>query len=283
MPATPRRRLRADAPQNAPIHITLVSDATGSLGQHVLQTILTQFPPGAFRLETINFVNSEEQLVACLARLQRAAGLVVHATIYEAYKRRIEATCRRHGLPAYDLTGPIVAFLVKASGRQPQVSYGKLHELSTDYFDRITAIEYAIEHDDGGGLDTLGQADVILTGVSRTTKTPTSMVLATHGYRAANVPLVPGMDPPQALLEAEVRRVICLTASEEQLATFRERRMQEQFGGVAPGYTDAANIREELRRAMQTSRARGWRVLNVTEQAVEETAARVIELIHKQA
>ena len=263
----------------SPIPVTLISDATGALGRHVLQAVCTQFPPGAFRLHVMTFVNSEERLADCLRRLPRADGLVVHATIYPAFKRRIETACRRHRLPVYDLTGPIVAFLVRASGLAPEVSYGKLHELNPDYFDRIAAIEFAIAHDDGAGLDTLREAEVVLTGVSRTTKTPTSMVLATHGLRAANVPLAPQMAPPPALLAVPPRRVVCLTLGPDQLAAFRAQRVRERFAGVAPGYLDEAAIRQELTYALELADARGWHVLDVTGRAVEETTARIIELV----
>ena len=262
-----------------PVPVTLISDATGELGTHVLQSVFTQFPAGTFTLETINFVDSEERLAVCLQRLaQHATGLIVHATVFERFKRRIETCCRRRQLPVYDLTGPIVAFLVSASGRRPQVSLRRLHELSPDYFNRVAAIEFAIEHDDGAGLKTLAQADVVLTGVSRATKTPTCMGLAMHGLRAANVPLVPNVEPPRELLALDPTRIICLTVDVKLLAEFRAARVQQQLG-FDGGYTDLEAIRRELTWAHQLSERHRWRLLDVTGRAVEETAARVRRML----
>ncbi|MBI2093339.1 MAG: kinase/pyrophosphorylase [Candidatus Omnitrophica bacterium] len=265
-------------PSSEPIPVTLVSDATGSLGQHVLQTIFTQFATGVFSLQVINFVDSETHLKSCLEQLRHTQGLVIHATVYESFKRRIEKVCQEQGLAVYDLTGPIVEFLVRASGQRPEVSHGRLHELTTDYFNRVAAIEYTIAHDDGVGLKTLYQADAVLTGVSRTTKTPTSMVLAMHGLCTANVPLVPELESPQELLEVNPSKVICLTLDSAQLAAFRQVRVEQQLG-FDGGYTDREHIQKELEWTRRLSRKRGWALLDVTGRAVEETAARALHLL----
>ena len=264
----------------APTPVTLISDATGAMGEHVLQAIFTQFPPGSFTLETIKFVNSESALEQCLAHLAEATGLVVHATIYPEFKARITNACRRRQRPVYDLTGPIMRFVVERSGRQPAPDYVKLHELTPDYFERVAAIEFAIEHDDGGGLGTLPQAQAVLTGISRTTKTPTTMFLALAGYRAANVPLVLGVTPPKALLTMDPRRVVCLTMKPDELAAVRGARVAEQLGGGGD-YADVHAIRREVIWARQLSDAQGWRLLDVTGRAVEETAARIMELLRR--
>ena len=261
----------------APTPVLLISDATGAMGEHVLQAIFTQFPEGSFRLETLTFVNSEAALAQCVARLARTTtGLVFHATIYPAFKRRIERTCRQQGLAVYDLTGPIMRFAVRASGRQPTLNYSKLHELTPGYFDRVIAIEFAIEHDDGRGLNTMDEAQVILTGVSRTSKTPTSMFLALAGWKAANVPIVMGLEPPTALLAADPRRVICLTMHPESLTAVRAARTKEQLGHRSD-YADLTVVRREVVWSRRLAEHRGWHLLDVTGRAVEETAARIMD------
>lgn len=256
----------------------LISDSTGSLGKHVFEAIATQFPAGSFALQVTPFVNSEARLSRCLERIREFSGIVIHATIYESFKRRIEQVCRRRGIAVYDLTGPIVRFLITSSGYKPTISYQKLHELSPDYFKRVDAIEFTISHDDGAGLATLHEADVILTGISRTTKTPTSMILATLGYRSANVPIVPGVEPARELIRINANKVVCLTSNPSQLILFRSVRAKQQLG-FAGDYTDEQAIRHELTMARRISEARGWRLLDVTGKAVEETAARIIELV----
>ena len=266
-------------PPSASTHVLLISDATGSMGAHVLQAIFTQFPAGTFRLELLKFVNNEPVLEACLARLRRLKrALVVHATIYEDFKRRIEAVCRERGLPVYDLTGPIMRFVTHASGRAPVPNYQQLHALTPDYFERISAIEFAIAHDDGGGLGTLGDADVILTGVSRTTKTPTTMFIALAGWKAANVPLVHGLEPPRELLNADPSRVVCLAMRPELLSSVRSTRVETELGHGGE-YENLQMVRREIVWSRQLAETRGWQVLDVTGRAVEETAARVLDVV----
>ena len=261
------------------MHIHLISDATGAMGEHVLQAVLTQFPPQTFTVQAHAFVNTEARLTACLQRIQHTGGIVVHATVYPALKQRIETTCRALALPAHDLTQPIAAFLGAVSGTHPVPNYQRLHELTPDYFRRVAAIEYTIEHDDGRGLPTLGAADVVLTGPSRTTKTPTSMVLAVRGYRAANVPLVRGVEPPQELVRVPPRRVVCLTAQPATVAAFRQARITTELGHDSGDYADVQAIRAELAAAHRLSGVHGWSELDVTDCAVEETAAHVIRMI----
>ncbi len=260
------------------VSVTLISDATGSLGEHVLQSIFTQFPPDSFKLQTIKFVRSEPDLEQCLERLEQTSGLVVHATIYDDFKQRIESVCRARKLPVYDLTGPIMRFFVDSSGKKPDVRYERLHELNSDYFTRVDAIEFAIGHDDGAGLATLKEAEVILTGVSRTSKTPTTMFLAVAGLRAANVPLVHGLVPPQELLSAQSKRVVCLVLHPDHLMMVRSARAKAGLGVAGGDYVDEQAIRRELTWSRRFSTERGWQVLDVTGRAIEETASRVIEL-----
>ena len=271
-PASPQK------PVPEPTEVTLISDSTGSLGDHVLQAVFTQFPPHSFTLTRINFVNNDEALRDCLEALKHARGIVVHATIYEQFKRRIEALCKTRKLPVYDLTGPIMDFITRGSGRKPEIRYARLHELGSTYFRRIEAIEFAIEHDDGGSLRTLHQADVVLTGVSRTTKTPTSMVLAVQGYRAANVPLVHGIDPPRELLHLNSERIVCLTLHPTYLVSIRERRMQDRLKH-GDDYAEERSVQREILWARKLAEERGWALIDVTGLAVEETAARVIKVM----
>ena len=287
MPAARKSARRLPSPRRsrrlaAPVSVTLISDATGSLGEHVLRAIFTQFPPQAFRLAILPFVNSDDALRDCLARLRRAQGVVVHATIYERFKRRIDTACRRLGLPVYDLTGPIMTFLAAASGQRPEINYQKLHELTPDYFKRVEAIEYTIGHDDGIGLRTLDQADVVLTGVSRTTKTPTSMVLAMHGYRVGNVPLAHQVEPSRELLQIPASRVVCLVLDPVHLASVRLARARGRLG-FEGAYTDERAIREELAWAQELSERQGWATLDATGRSVEETAAYVIDIVFGRA
>ena len=258
--------------------VTLISDATGSLGEHVLRSIFTQFPQNSFQLTVVNFVRSGPDLDRCLHLLEKTKGLVVHSTIYDTFKTRIEETCRKRGLHVYDLTGPIMRFFVDASGISPEVRYERLHELNSNYFTRVDAIEFAIAHDDGMGLSTLKQAQVVLTGVSRTSKTPTTMFLAVSGYRAANVPLVQGLEPSPALLHMSPQQVVCLVLHPDHLATVRSARARLGLGTSVHEYTDMHAIQKEVAWSRRLAAQHGWHVLDVTGRAIEETASHVIQL-----
>jgi regulator of PEP synthase PpsR (kinase-PPPase family) len=155
---------------------------------------------------------------------------------------------------------------------------GLLHGFSDEYFRRIEAVEFAVRHDDGANLHTLHGADIVLTGVSRTSKTPLSMYLAQRGYKTGNVPLVPGVEPPTQLLELNPRKVFGLIGDVENLTAMRRARARVMRGRQTD-YVDAEAIARELEESMRLFRTRGWRVIDVSGRAVEENASRVLELL----
>jgi regulator of PEP synthase PpsR (kinase-PPPase family) len=156
---------------------------------------------------------------------------------------------------------------------------GLLHGFSDAYFKRIEAVEFAVRHDDGANLHTLHGADIILTGVSRTSKTPLSMYLAQRGYKTGNVPLVPGVDPPRQLLDLNPRKVFGLIGDVENLTAMRRARARVMRGGSNSQYADAESISRELDESMRLFRTRGWRTIDVSGRAVEENASRILELL----
>ena len=153
-----------------------------------------------------------------------------------------------------------------------------LHGISDDYFRRIDAVEFAVRHDDGANLGTLHQADLVLTGVSRTSKTPLSMYLAQRGYKTGNVPIIRGMAPPAELLEIRPGRVFALVIEAERLIEIRRARARALGGAPFAEYADPDKVENELREARDLYRKRGWRAVDISGRAVEENASRVIEL-----
>jgi regulator of PEP synthase PpsR (kinase-PPPase family) len=160
---------------------------------------------------------------------------------------------------------------------EPRHQPGLLHGYSEDYFDRVDAVEFAVRHDDGANMRTLHEADIVLTGVSRTSKTPLSMYLAQRGFKTGNVPLVPGLDPPQELLELDKRRVFGLTVDPGTLLTVRTARARSMRMASSTDYTDPDQVMLELDRARKLFRARGWKQIDVSGRAVEENASRIID------
>lgn len=224
-----------------------------------------------------NFLNRKEALKAALDELGPGEGVVLHAFVSDESKAMVEAACRKKRIPCCDLTGKFVDFIAQSTGIAAMPNVEILHEVSDEYRDRIRAIEYTLAHDDGLGLDTLHRADVVLTGISRTSKTPTSFVLGQQGYRVGNVALAIEVPPPRELLAMPREKVIGLVIDPIRLLDVRRSRGREWKMRDAD-YMDMDHIQREVRWSRKLFQQQGWKTLDVTDSAIEETAARVISL-----
>jgi regulator of PEP synthase PpsR (kinase-PPPase family) len=242
----------------------------------MLTAFLTQFPEGAFELRHRSFLDSPRKVEMALAEVGASPGVVVHAVVDPAAKRLIAGQCKAMGLPYCDLTGAFVRFLADASGVAPVTDRKRLHDVDAAYERRVKAVEFALEHDDGLGLETLHEADVVLVGVSRTSKTPTCMYLAQQGYRAGNVSLAVSVDPPARLLALPPSKVAALVIDPSQLARIRSRR---QAGWQMPdtSYNLPDTVEAEVQWSRRLFARQRWKTFDVTNQAIEETAARITE------
>ena len=263
--------------------IHAVSDATGNLARHMLHALLTQFPEGKLTVKLHPFVNTPAKLEETIRRIADEPGLVVHGLVKPAAKQKIEQACRKMELPCADLTGPFARFITEATGLKPRPNVQRLHQVDEQYRRRITALDYTIEHDDGLGLTTLHEADVVLAGVSRTSKTPTSILLAQDGFKVANVPLAMQVEPPQELLAMDADRVVGLYIDASVLTQIRGRRWQASGAAASGGssYTDPEYIERELQWSRRLFRKHGWPSLDVTDQAIEETAGKIRQILNQ--
>ncbi len=258
-----------------PLHI--LSDSTGNLAQHMLTAFLTQFPSDAFVLRPQNFLQTPARLRVALDHVAEEPGIVCHAMVSSEAKGTIASRCDELGLPQCDLTGDFVHFLSRVSGIAPSADVEALHDTSNLYHERIKALEFTLEHDDGLGLETLHRADIVLAGVSRTSKTPTSIYLAQQGHKVANVSLAMGIEPPKQLLELK-RNVVGLLIEPHQLVEIRTNRsIGWRMGDTR--YNDPDHVDREVLWSKRLFARHGWPTLDVTDQAVEETAARIVNLI----
>lgn len=255
----------------------VVSDGTGETAAAAVQAVTTQFQ-SAWRIRTFGEIRLESQLRRIVERAEERCALVVFTLVNEAMANAIEDLGRQHGVPTIDLLGPLISSVAAHYGVEPQSRPGLLHGFSEDYFRRVEAVEFAVRHDDGANLHTLHQADLVLTGVSRTSKTPLSMYLAQRGYKTGNVPLVPGIDPPRELLEIDPRKVFGLIVEASTLLTIRRERVRVLRASPYTTYADAEAVELELRRARQLFRSRGWRTVDISGKAVEENAGRILDL-----
>ncbi len=261
-----------------PVTLHVLSDSTGNLPRHMLAAFLTQFPAQTFVTRTWSFIQNEVKLQQTLDAIAADPGAVMHAIVMPGRKKIIEKFCKTLGVPACDLTGGFVDFLAKAAKTKPAPNLRALHEVTDAYHKRIAAVEFTIQHDDGLGIDTIHNADIVLAGVSRTSKTPTCIYLAQLGYKAANVALAIEVTVPEQLLKLTGKQVVGLLIDPLRLRDVRQARSMNWNMGRS-NYYDMDHVEQEVRWSRQIFARQGWPTLNVTRTAVEETAARLVELL----
>lgn len=263
---------------SGPIPLFVFSDSTGNLARHMVTSFLTQFPAGSFQVVTRPFISDPERIFDALDVLACRPGIVFHAFVSADLKRQIAKRCADLDIPCWDLTGSAVDFLAGAAGLKPKSDPQKLHQVDAAYCGRINAMTFALEHDDGLGLDTLAEADLVLAGVSRTGKTPTSMCLAMQGFRAANVSLAIAVEPSKELFALNPKKIVGLLIDPTQLSEIRTRR-QAAWRMTQTGYNDPREVAKEIAWSRQVFAKLHCMVLDVTDQAIEETAARIVDML----
>jgi [pyruvate, water dikinase]-phosphate phosphotransferase / [pyruvate, water dikinase] kinase len=254
----------------------LLSDSTGNLARHMVTAFLTQFPKDAFTVRPRTFLESADRIEAVFREITAEPGIVFHAFVAPEAKALVARRGRELGVKSCDLTGKFVEFLAEASGVAPEPSRQRLHDVDHAYHLRIRAIDFTLDHDDGLGLETLGGADIVLAGVSRTSKTPTSIYLAQQGYRVANVSLAERVEPPPQLLAMPKDRVAALVIDPVTLSEIRSRR-QTAWKMADTSYNELDAVKQEVAWSRRLFARQGWAVFDVTDQAIEETAARIVE------
>ncbi|MEZ0268083.1 MAG: pyruvate, water dikinase regulatory protein [Phycisphaerae bacterium] len=276
-PAPKKRTTRKSDPTRFDV-IHLLSDSTGNLGQHMLTAFLTQFPADAFDVRRHNFLSTPALVAQAMTGVDERPGIVFHALVSPESKAAVNAACTKAGLPACDLTGNFVEFITRHSGVAPKADVRMLHDISEAYHKRIKALEFTLEHDDGLGLETLDEADVVLVGVSRTSKTPTSIFLAQQGFKTANVSLARSVAPPAQLLALKKRSVVGLLIDPMRLSEIRTSR-QRSWDMSDTRYNTLDEVQEEVEWSRKLFASRGWPTIDVTSRAVEETAGKIVELL----
>ncbi len=264
------------------LEIFIVSDGTGETAESATRAALTQFS-SPWELRSFGQIRSEAQIDAVLTEAAERGAVVVFTIVREALASLVVERCEALQVRCVDVLGPVLGTLAAALGTEPLHRPGLAHGVTPDYFRRIEAVEFSVSHDDGANLATLHQADLVLTGVSRSSKTPLSMYLAHRGYKAANVPWVASVEPPEALLELPVDRVFGLTVDPDTLTEVRRARVRALGSSPWAHYSDPEAVREELKEARRFFREQGFRVIDITGRAVEENAARVIQKMQRRA
>lgn len=261
-------------------HIHLVSDSTGETLVNVMKASIAQFDNVIPIEHLYALVRSERQLERVLKSIADAPGMVIFTIIDEKVRRRLEQRCAELNVPCIAILDPLLAAMSRSLGAPMMLKTGAQHHLDADYYHRIDALNYAMTHDDGQQMEDLNNAEVVLVGVSRTSKTPTTIYLAHRGVKAANVPIVAGQDLPEIFEALDGPLIVGLTASPDRLIQIRRNRLLS-FNETRPSsYVDESAVREEVIGAKRLFARRGWPVIDVTRRSVEETAAKIINLIN---
>ena len=263
-------------------HVHLVSDSTGETLNAMAKAVVARFD-GVIPIEHIYaLVRSDRQMERVLEEIAAAPGVVLHTLVDRELREQLEEGCRRLDMPQIAALDPLETVLSRYLGAALAPRVGAQHALSTEYFDRIAALDFAMAHDDGQGTtDQLETADVVLCGVSRTSKTPTCIYLAHRGIRAANVPLVPGQEDGERLVGLKNPLVVGLTVSPDRLVQIRRNRLDGLNASHASTYIDHDAVRDETVKARRAFERRGWPVIDVTLRSVEETAAAIINVLNE--
>ncbi|GLK54930.1 regulator of PEP synthase PpsR (kinase-PPPase family) [Methylopila capsulata] len=267
-------------------HVHLVSDATGETLVAVARAAASQYAAASSIEHVYPLVRSARQLERVLDEIADEPGIVLYTLVDEDLIGKLESRCRDLGCPCLSVLEPVFTLLRSYLGTEQNKQPGAQHVLNADYFKRIDALNYTMAHDDGQYADDLAAADVVLLGVSRTSKTPTSIYLANRGVKTANIPLIPDLPPPHGLEKLKGPLIVGLVASPERIVAIRHNRVLGLEGAMPGRLQDGAYVDPDLVAAEITASRRfcarhGWPTIDVTRRSIEETAAGVIAMLNE--
>lgn len=260
-------------------HLHLVSDATGETLIAISRAAAAQYE-GVSAIEHVYpLVRSQVQLDRVLTEIETAPGIVLYTLVDTALSSKLEEFCAQVGSPSMSILNPILNLFQSYLGAASSARPGAQHMLNAEYFKRIDAMNFTMMHDDGQMTDDLESADIVLLGVSRTSKTPTSIYLANRGVRTANIPLVPGVPPPPDLDRLKKPLVVGLVAAPERIVQIRQNRLLSLNASDQSAYVDHDAVAAEISTSRKLFARRGWPVIDVTRRSIEETAAAILDLL----
>jgi regulator of PEP synthase PpsR (kinase-PPPase family) len=260
------------------LHLHLLSDSTGETLEVIAKACLAQFDNVDVLRHFWPMVRSEGHLDRVLDDIERRPGLVLYTLVNSNIRRELEQKTRRRGIHAVSALDPVVDALSAVLGQEAKARPGRQHALDAAYFARVDAIQFTIAHDDGIGSENWEEADIVLAGVSRTSKTPTAIYLANRGFKVANIPLVPSSPPPGNLFNLQHPLVVGLTTNPDRLIQIRRNRLLALNQAPETDYVDLEAVNAELAFARRLFADNGWPVIDVTRRSIEETAFAIVKL-----
>lgn len=265
-------------------HLHMVSDATGETLITVARAAAAQYANVRAVEHVYSMVRSIKQVDRIVAEIERLPGIVLYTLLDRTLGERLDEACRRLGVPAVSVLDPILVVFQSYLGATTDRRAGAQHVLDATYFRRIEALNFTMLHDDGQLTEGLDEADVVIIGISRTSKTPTSIYLANRGIRTANVPIVPGVPLPSQLETIRKPLIVALVASPERIIALRENRILAlNAAGADSAYVDKASVAGEIAFTRRLAGRHGWPIIDVSRRSIEETAAAVLGLLQARA
>lgn len=263
------------------LHLHMLSDSTGETLENIAKAALAQFDGVEIIKHFWPMVRSESHLNRILVEVADNPGLVIFTLVNRDIRARLERECRHLGLPVVPALDTVTDALSNMLGQEAKARPGRQHILDAAYFKRVEAIQFTIAHDDGIGWENWEEADIVLAGVSRTSKTPTSIYLANRGYKTANIPIVPESPPPDALFHLKNPLVVGLVANASRLVQVRRNRLLSLNEATETDYVNEQKVIEETQYARRMFSDNGWPTIDVTRRSIEESAAAIINFYNE--
>ncbi len=263
------------------LHLHMLSDSTGETLEMIAKAALAQFEGADVHRHFWPMVRSQQHLDRVLGEIAANPGLVLFTLVNADIRTRLEERCRALALPMVDALDAVTVVLEDLLGVTAKARPGRQHMMDEAYFKRVDAIHFTIAHDDGVAWEDWEEADIVLAGVSRTSKTPTSIYLANRGYKVANIPIVPVSPPPPLLFGLKKPFIVGLTTAADRLIQVRRNRLLSLNQAPETAYVDSGEVAQELQYARRMFADNDWPVIDVTRRSIEETAAAVINLYNE--
>lgn len=259
-------------------HLHLISDSTGETINAVAKAVCAQFESAHALTHSYGLVRAPKQLERAMRAIEKNPGPVFFTLMNQDLRTKLEKCCVQLSIPHIAVLDPFIGTLADYLHLQVSGKAGSQHIMDRDYFRRISALNYTMAHDDGQNQNDLNDADIIITGVSRTSKTPTCVYLANRGIRAANVPYIVGMEPPPELLTATQPLIVGFTISPERLVQIRKARLLSLKEATSRDYVDSEAIRTEITDAKRLFARQNWPIIDVSRRSIEEVATTILNL-----
>jgi len=261
-------------------YVYAISDATGKTCETVVQAALSQFKTTRIILKTISNVRSLKQINKVVEMAVAVDGIIIYTMVSTELRQKLSEMGRLHAVPTVDILGPVLTRFTDFFEISPLAQPGLFRQLDSDYFKRIESLDYTIKHDDGIGVSALNEAEIVILGVSRTTKTPVSIYLSYRGWKVANIPVIPGFQLPEELFSIDQDKIIGLNINPNRLHLIRMERQSKLNNYDLGDYTDPEKIKSEIAYGLRIYQENCWPVVSVTYKSIEETATDIMRIIY---